>query len=133
MTIGQTTARDPLAGAGVQQGQGVTPPAPAPAPAPQPQAATDTFGPATKVEIGAEAPRSAPGQNRLETMISIDDTTRSVVFKSLNPSTGDVVFQLPDESKLRLRAYLDELAQHQAASATAGTHPDPSHVDSIRV
>ena len=47
--------------------------------------------------------------------------------------TGDVVFQIPDESKLRLRAYLDEVAQHQAASATAGTHLNPSAIDSIRV
>jgi hypothetical protein len=131
MTIGLTTARDPLASASVQQGPGITPPAPAPAP--QPQAATDTFGPATKVEIGADASRPPSGQSRLENVISIDDATRSVVFKSLNSATGDVVFQIPDESKLRLRAYLEEVAQHQAATATAGTHPDPSTVDSIRV
>jgi hypothetical protein len=133
MTIGLTTARDPLASAGVQQGSGVTQPAPAPAPAPRPPAAGDSFGPATKVEIGAGAPSPAPGQSRFENVISFDDTTRSVVFKSLNSATGDVVFQIPDESKLRLRAYLDEVAQHQAATATAGTHPDPSTVDSIRV
>ncbi|MFO1150023.1 MAG: hypothetical protein U1E62_16725 [Alsobacter sp.] len=132
MTIGQTTARDPLAGTGVQQGAGVAPPAPAAASAPQPQAGTDRFGPATKVEIGADGPRSVPGQSRFENVISIDDTTRSVVFKSLNMA-GDVVFQIPDESKLRLRAYLDEVAQHQAASTTAGTHPNPSAIDSIRV
>jgi hypothetical protein len=128
-TIGQTTPRDPLAGSPVPQGPGVAPAAPAP---PQKPAA-DAFGPATKVEIGGDGPRPGPEQTRFENVVSIDDTTRSLVFKSLNAATGDVVFQIPDESKLRLRAYLDELAQHQAASATAGTHLDPSNIDSIRV
>lgn len=127
MNVGQTTApRDQSIGGIGQAGQAAQPVQPA-----SPQA-SDSFGPATKVEIGHEA-RSSAGPTPLENVISIDQTTRSVVFQSRNATTGDVVFQVPDESKLRLRAYLDEVAQHQAASATAGTHPDPAHVDAIRV
>ena len=65
--------------------------------------------------------------------MDVDTETRTVIYRSKDPFTGTVVFQVPDESKLRLRQYLDEMAQQQAASATAGTHPDPSTIDSIRV
>ena len=111
-------------------------PTPAPNPAPT-SAPAEGFGPATRVEIGSgsAAKPAAPastGSAPTENVINIDDQTRTVVFQSRNSSTGTVIFQIPDESRLRLRAYLEEVAQHTAA-ATAGTHLDPSRIDSIRV
>jgi hypothetical protein len=128
MYVGQTTTTRDLTPADAPA------PAPVQAPAPAPQPA-DAFGPATLVEVKATAPApvAAAGSPQVENVISIDQETRSVVFQSRNPDNGTVVFQLPDESKLKLRAYFDELAQHQTAVATAGTHPDPSQIDGIRV
>lgn len=127
MNVGQTSApwAQPVSGLG-QAAPAAQPAPPASVPA------SDSFGPATQVEIGQEK-RPVAGRSTVENVISIDQATRSVVFQSRNATTRDVVFQVPDEAKLRLRAYLDEVAQHQAASATAGTHPDPSHVDALRV
>lgn len=130
MIIGQTsTARDvsvtAVAPVPVQA-------APAPAPSDEP---VESFGPATRVEIASTAKPAASASSSTaatENVINIDDQTRTVVFQSRNSATGAVIFQIPDESKLRLRAYLEEVAQHTAA-ATAGTHLDASKIDSIRV
>lgn len=114
-----------------------------PQPAPQPQAPsgkTDTFGPATRVAISAtlDAPAPSPAKapaatETVQKVVSVDPETKSLVYQDLNEVTGAVVSQYPDEAKLRLRAYFDELAQQQTQAATAGTHLDPSTIDGIRV
>jgi hypothetical protein len=132
MTIGQTSpARDASVTAIAIVAPLSAPAAPAPVPSDEP---AESFGPATRVEIG-ETSKPAPSPYMAaatENVINIDDQTRTVVFQSRNSATGAVIFQIPDESKLKLRAYLEEVAQ-QTAAVTAGTHPDPSKIDRIRI
>lgn len=131
MYVGQTTATRDLTPAPDAQAPAPVQAPPAPvAPASQPD---DTFGPATVVEVkAAPAPSASSGAARVENVISIDQETKAVVFQQRS-ADGTVVFQLPDDTKLKIRAYFDELAQHQTAVATAGTHPDPSQIDGIRI
>lgn len=100
----------------------------------------DTFGPATQVALSPAAgaapsfaAKPSSSSENVEKVISVDPDTRSVVYQSLNEETGAVVSQYPDEAKLRLRAYIDELSQQQTQAATAGTHPDPASIDGIRI
>lgn len=111
-------------------------------PSPKPPAADtqDVFGPATRVAISATQNPAGPAPTRarqatdtLEKVISVDPDTKSLVYQNRNEETGAVVSQYPDEAKLKLRAYFDELAQQQTQAATAGTHLDPSTIDGIRV
>ncbi len=133
MYVGLTsTTRDSTAGSPVAA-LPAAPPKPA-APRPAASDVPDTFGPATRVDVsGADKAPALPGTAIVEHTIDIDTQTRTVIYRSKDPLTGTVVFQVPDEAKVRLRAYLEDMAQHQAATATAGTHPDPSTIDSIRV
>ena len=127
MYVGLTsTLRDPI-----QAPAAPVQPQPQRAPAPEP--AADAFGPATRVDVSADKPAPVRNREPVEHTVDVDTATRTVIYRSKDPNTGTVVFQVPDESKLRLRQYLDEMAQHQAAAATAGTHPNPSTIDSIRV
>jgi hypothetical protein len=132
-----TTTRDLALSTPVQQAGPSVPSTPA-------VESTDTFGPATRIALsnGGEtsfaavapvqsAPR--PAVENVEKVISVDPETRSLVYQNRNEDTGVVVSQFPDDAKLRLRAYFDELTQQQTQAATAGTHPDPSTIDGIRV
>ena len=52
-----------------------------------------------------------------------DSITNSIVFKAIDPDTGDVVQQVPDETLLRLRRFFEasEQAQQQNAQAVNQT------------
>lgn len=47
--------------------------------------------------------------------VEIDPRTRELVFQVVDRETGDVVRQTPDEAILRLRAYIRELREKNAA------------------
>lgn len=100
----------------------------------------DTFGPATRVAISSAADtatpspaRARPASDAVQTVISVDPDTKALVYQARDEQTGSVLSQYPDEAKLRLRAYIDELTQQQTQTATAGTHPDPAGIDGIRI
>src|SRR5690242_7001416 len=109
MYVGLTsTTRDPAPTPAAPATQPVQRPAVAPTPA-------DSFGPATRVDVssvGRASPDRAP--EPVEHTIDVDTATRTVIYRSKDPLTGTVVFQVPDESKLRLRQYLDEMEQQHA-------------------
>jgi hypothetical protein len=137
MHVGQsTTTRDLALSTPVQQASPSVPSIPA-------AGSSDAFGPATRIALSnrgetasAAAPIPAeprPAVENVEKVISVDPETRALVYQNRNEDTGVVVSQFPDDAKLRLRAYFDELTQQQTQAATAGTHPDPSTIDGIRI
>jgi flagellar protein FlaG len=55
-------------------------------------------------------------QRQTEQRFERDRKTEVLVFKQVDPSTGEVIMQLPDQSLLNLRAYLrdqQEAAPHE--------------------
>ena len=133
MYVGLTsTTRDSTAGSPVAALPAAPPRPAAPRPA-TPETPTRSGRPPAWRCHGADKPAALPGTNPVEHTVDIDTQTRTIIYRSKDPLTGAVVFQVPDEAKVRLRAYLEDMAQHQAAAATAGTHPDPSTIDSIRI
>lgn len=54
----------------------------------------------------------------MERHLAIDPETKAVVVQSVDPATGKVVRQIPDETLLKLRLYAREL--RDATSAEAG-------------
>ena len=53
----------------------------------------------------------------MERHITIDPKTRAVVVESIDPDTGKVVRQIPDETLLKLRVYARELREAGGAEA----------------
>lgn len=57
-----------------------------------------------------------------EARIQIDQDTRTIVYQEVDPSSGDIVIQLPDPVVLKARAYAERAAA-TAAAAAAEDHP----------
>lgn len=57
----------------------------------------------------------------VERKLTIDPQTRAVVLQKKDRETGEVVFQLPDEATLKLRAYSRELDERTREAGE--THP----------
>ena len=62
---------------------------------------------------GTRAAIEAAAQD-LRRQVIIDPETRDLVFQSVNDRTGEVVRQIPDETLLRLRAYVREISAKEA-------------------
>src|SRR6478609_343776 len=108
MYVGLTsTTRDSTAGSPVPALPAAPPRLPGPRPA-TPES-PDPFGPATRVDVsGADKAPALPGPAPVEHTIDVDTQTRTIIYRSKDPLTGAVVFQVPDEAKVRLRAYLED-------------------------
>lgn len=51
---------------------------------------------------------TAPDEDRRRREVEFDSQTRSLVYRSLDPASGEVEWQIPAESQLKLRAYARE-------------------------
>lgn len=86
----------------------------------QPVTASAPLAPAVTVEIrsGDKLPTERPAVESPEPKaveqdtqrIRIDQDTKSVVYQVVDPSSGDVVVQLPDALVLKARAYANAVA-----------------------
>ncbi len=88
-------------------GATAAPPPPTPESVPTP---TKNLEPAVKVDIGA---------NSHEARFVRDVDTSAIVFQVVDPTSGDVLAQLPSENALRNRAYANAGA-HGAANGANG-------------
>lgn len=59
-------------------------------------------------------------QRTTEQRFERDRKTETLVYKQVNPNTGEVLLQLPDQSLLNLRAYLKQV-QDRAATRVETT------------
>lgn len=64
-----------------------------------------------------------------KTKIDLDPETSSVVFKSIDAESGDIVQQFPAEAILKLRAYARESTEVKPAESVASGAQDVEHVD----
>lgn len=93
---------------------------PAQAPAPPPLDGADRASPAVTTDISdhAERLRSLAAADGTEVQqYDRDPDTKTLVYKAIDSATGQVLVQLPDESMLRMRAYLQSL-QPQVTEST---------------
>ncbi|MDQ0473060.1 flagellar protein FlaG [Labrys wisconsinensis] len=66
--------------------------------------------------------RLAEAFQRSETRFERDRKTEALVFKRIDPATGEVLLQIPDQSLLDLRAYLRQTGDTARSTAeTTGT------------
>lgn len=108
----------------------VTGATPVPVPPVEPVTAPMPLSPAVRVDIRgresgsdprAERPRESAEDTRraeevTEPRIRIDRDTKAVVYQEVDPSSGDVVVQLPEPTVLKARAYA-EAAEARARPA----------------
>jgi len=53
-------------------------------------------------------------RRQLQREVEINDATEELVYKSVDPSTGETVSQFPTEAALKLRAYVDSIIDESA-------------------
>jgi hypothetical protein len=74
---------------------------------PVPQAITSAANiPATRNDL-RKPEKTAPGTSRV---VIVDPQTDTLVFRSLDPSTGGIISQVPAQALLRQRAYVNAQA-----------------------
>lgn len=61
----------------------------------------DTFS-----DTGNDKEQSGYNNTNLRSTVMLDESTRSLIFRTIDPATGEVVSQVPEESKLRFREML---------------------------
>jgi hypothetical protein len=93
-------------------------------PAPAQQAVASELPPEKSVTAPPKAraadDQSADSRSARAREVVIDNETQQVIFRARNVQSGEVVWQVPEESLLRLRAYVRSLdhdrpsAMHQA-------------------
>ena len=107
-------------------------------PAPvQPVQAPPPLAPAVRVDIRSQDQGAGPGgiprsglartldpasdtkaaDNAMEPRIRIDRETKAVVYQEVDPSSGDVIVQLPDPVVLKARAYAEAAEARTRATA----------------
>ncbi len=52
----------------------------------------------------------------------MDPDMREVILQKVDPRTGEVIHQIPDEMMMRLRAYIHDLIEAQEEAKAAGSH-----------
>lgn len=67
-----------------------------------------TLGPAVSVSIGSEGGAAPPEAERRG--YTRDADSRALVFQVVDPRSGEVVMQIPDEVVLKARVYADAAA-----------------------
>ncbi len=67
--------------------------------------------------------QSAPYSLNLRSTVTVDEETDMIVYRQIDETTGSVIDQVPDESRLRLRAMINAwtATMHGSASSTAST------------
>ncbi len=92
------------------EGQGSPPPARREPPESQP------LEPAVTLDLSPEARRSGPpaSEATAQARYRRDPDTRQMVFQVVDPTSGNVVDQLPSEAVLRARTYARESEAQQA-------------------
>lgn len=58
----------------------------------------------------------------LQSRTIMDPDMRQVILQKVDPRTGEVVHQIPDEMMMRLRAYIHDLIEAQEEAKAAGSH-----------
>lgn len=86
-------------------------------------AATET--PPARLDVSRSAARlqeaEAAAQDAIKRNLTVDQETRQVVYKAVDTRSGMTVEQIPDESLLKLRAYVRASAQAGENKPSAGT------------
>ncbi len=80
------------------------------------------LGPAVSLDIGGESePAKESGrESGPETRGYVREAeSNALVYQVVDPQTGDVVIQIPDEVVIKARAYAREVAASQAANQAA--------------
>lgn len=72
--------------------------------------------------VGRRAALDEVIRGAMERHLTIDPETRAVVTESIDPDTGKVVRQIPDETLLKLRLYARELRDAENAESGDGQH-----------
>ena len=62
-------------------------------------------------------------RNRAERRVERDDSTGELVYRTIEPSSGEVTFQFPDENAMRLRAYLKEMENRAEVNKASELKP----------
>ena len=94
----------------------------------------DPFGPATRVDVStADKPAARPRPNPSSTPVRRRHRDPDHDLPVQGSDDGTVVFQVPDEVKFGSGSTSEDMEQLRLPAATAGTHPDPSTIDSIRI
>jgi uncharacterized FlaG/YvyC family protein len=57
-------------------------------------------------------------RRQLQREVEINDATEELVYKSVDPSTGETISQFPTEAALKLRAYVDSIFDENNAPDT---------------
>lgn len=89
------------------------------------RAAVARAGEATGNGADYQQSSTATGQKApsLKTTISVDEDTKVTVYRQIDEISGDIVKQVPDESRLRLRAMINAWteAARPSSAATSNT------------
>jgi flagellar protein FlaG len=80
--------------------------------------------PNVRIDIGNDKAREQIDRERmLRSFIrnrnEVDPRTRELVFRAIDTRTGEVVRQFPDETRLKLREYINRLREARAGEALA--------------
>ena len=72
-------------------------------------------------ETRGSADQSSASSTKLRSMITVDEDADMVVYRQIDETTGDVVDQIPEEGRLRLRAMINAWteATHGPTSSAA--------------
>lgn len=96
-----------------------TPRPPEPRPTPDRDAST-TLQPAVQVAIGDREAETRTGTDT-KRQFTRDPDTDALVFQVMDPVSGEVFLQLPDEATLRARVYARELEARTSPDAAGST------------
>ncbi len=62
-------------------------------------------------------------RKRSEKRIVKDDSTGDLVYRTIEPDTGTVTYQFPDENAMKLRAYLKEMENRSEVNKASELKP----------
>ncbi len=61
------------------------------------------------------------GSSSLKSTVTVDKEAQAIVYRQVDEMTGTVVTQIPDESRLRLRAMINAWTETMHGSASSAT------------
>jgi flagellar protein FlaG len=101
----------------------LVPPGRPAAPVQSPVPARAPLDPAVQVELSGEAGKPAPerGAEPAERHFTRDPDSKELVYQIMDPISGEVFAQLPDEATLRARIYARELQARASADLAQAT------------
>lgn len=63
--------------------------------------------------------QSSPNSSNLRSSVIVDKEADSIVYRQIDQTTGNVVTQIPDESRLRLRAMINAWTETMQGSSSS--------------